>query len=194
MKQQALEHFQQAEQLSQEAGSTLGQANARAYRGQLAASEGNWVEGLALFVDSFRLSARVGSRHNMRLYASQVLHTLFTALRESMNELPRLVTLAASVFTEAAEREEVRSALTSGAVGALSILGAERFLTVLPHLEALLPAQVPDLLQPARLAAEVLEGKTSAELPAEPEEMRRVVREILGFVAANRREAEDGST
>lgn len=53
---------------------------------------------------------------------------------------------------------------------------------VFARLEASLPASHDTLLRPARLAAGVRAGDLPADLPEEPEEVRRAVRDFLQMV------------
>ena len=73
----------------------------------------------------------------------------------------------------------VASALSRLLVALLSIHGPEVTLLALPSLESYLPSSRRAQLRPVRLAAEVLTKQLPPELPAEPEEMRRTVREVL---------------
>jgi hypothetical protein len=57
-------------------------------------------------------------------------------------------------------------------------------LDLLPTLEAALPASAAGFLRPARLAAEILAKQRPRELPDEPEEVRRTVREFLDWAGS----------
>jgi len=58
-------------------------------------------------------------------------------------------------------------------------LPAEAAVGPVREMAALLPETCSDLLKPALLAAQVRAGTLPADLPAEPDEVRRVVRMIL---------------
>ncbi len=78
------------------------------------------------------------------------------------------------------EKDGVRTGLIRFCIVALA--DPAKLLEWLPRFEVELPAPRRELLRPIRLAAEILDGREDRELPAEPEEMRRAVSELLAKV------------
>jgi len=108
------------------------------------------------------------------------LDTLTKTLdRLSSSDVGPLLKLVAPVITEIGGSEAIRAALVRLVKQLMVTFGPESLLAFLPQLESHLPASHSTLLRPVRLGAEVLAGKRPADLPTEPEEVRRVVREFL---------------
>ncbi len=179
---QAFEAFERAENLYQKVGDDFGRATCVAGRGRLMRAQGKQREALELLRTAFSLALKVGARSLMRSLASEFFRDLEVAIRESPSDQAGILQPVQSLIRLAGERDEIRSGLVKFSIGMLFRRDPEDFLGLLPKLELALPASCPTLLQPARLAAEVMTGKHTRELPGEPEEVRRTVEEVLNKV------------
>ncbi|OPZ02509.1 MAG: hypothetical protein BWZ09_02543 [Alphaproteobacteria bacterium ADurb.BinA305] len=178
----AIAAYDQAEHLYRKVGSDLGRANCMGGKGRVALAHGDVASGLSLLTAATTESKRVGHAHNTDVWGARTLDGLAEAapslapamLRERLAQV-------APAISAAADGEYTRNALLRLARALLAHLGPQSLLDVLPILEAALPAPRAGFLRPSRLAVEILAQQRPAELPDEPEEVRRTVREFLAW-------------
>jgi tetratricopeptide (TPR) repeat protein len=178
----ALADYDQAEPLFRKVGDDLGRANCLAGKALVLLGRGDVEKGLSLLTAATVESKRVGHVVNTDLLGASTLDGLTEAvpslapakLREHLAE-------SAPTLSAAGDGEETRNALVRLVRALLGHLGPEALLDLLPILEAALPAQRAGFLRPSHLAAEILAKRRPMELPDEPEEVRRTVREFLGW-------------
>ncbi len=177
--------FAPAELLSRAVGSDLGRGGCRAGRGRVSVACGRFEEGIELLVEGFSLERKVGHRHNAEVCGAWALDALAAGLGQvSRDRAASLLDRLSPVIAEVDTAEKIRAALVRLVSTILGDLGPEILLALLPRMEAHLPASHSTLLRPARLAAEVLAGRGATDLPEEPEEVRRAVREFLEKVSS----------
>ncbi|HWN44412.1 MAG TPA: hypothetical protein VNW71_19465 [Thermoanaerobaculia bacterium] len=186
--QDALKAFKEAEILFQRAGEELGVGGCHLGYGRIAASEGRYEESLDHLLSAYQLARKLGERAHTNVVLSalwtQLLHA--SAVLEH-SRLSQLLRKAEPLLNQVEEDESTRSSLVQFTLGALFVMGHKRFVDMLPILEAGLPASQSNLLRPIRLVAEIQAGQRSANLPEEPDEMRRAVLQVQEQVEELRR-------
>jgi hypothetical protein len=178
----ALADYDQAEPLFHKLGDNLGRANCMAGKGRVLLGRGDVENGLSLLIAATVESKQVGHVFNIELYSSLTLDGLAKAATSlTLAKLREHLAQITPALSGAGHGEKTRNALVRLVRALLGHLGPEALLDLLPILEAALPAQRAGFLRPSRLAAEILAKRRPMELPDEPEEVRRTVREFLGW-------------
>jgi tetratricopeptide (TPR) repeat protein len=178
---EALAAFKAAETLYEKVGDDIGRGNATRDRGRALCSMGEVDAGLAAMLEGHQMEVTVGCLHNAAISARRYLDALAAALeapggRERTKYWPGQVEAVAGHLKDS---ERVRGALVRLATAAFRHLTPRQLVDGLPAVEALLPPEYSTLLAPVRLAGEVRLGMRDERLPEEPDEMRRLVRELL---------------
>jgi tetratricopeptide (TPR) repeat protein len=178
----ALADYDQAEPLFHKVGDNLGRANCMAGKGRVLLGRGDVENGLSLLTAATVESKQVGHTFNTELYSSLTLDGLAKAATSlTLAKLREHLAKIMPALSGAGHGEKTRNALVRLVRALLEHLGPEALLDLLPILEAALPAQRAGFLRPSHLAAEILAKRRPMELPDEPEEVRRTVREFLGW-------------
>ncbi len=180
---EALASYDHAETLYDKVGDDLGRASCIASRARVAASRGRVREAGERLVQVHAMARAVGDRHNADLFGAWAMETLADHPRTLIDPQGRdLLERLAPILAEAGGREPIRAALVALAAAVVRDLETADQPGVLARLEAGLPASHATLLRPARLAVGVLAGDMPADLPDEPEEVRRAVRDFMEMV------------
>lgn len=188
--QEALAAYDQAEKLFQKVGYDLGRAGCLFGRGRVFYAQDEIENGLRLILDAFEICLKQGHRYNTELCVRNALERFFEqAAKAGPGGRGDLAKILRPLFSAVEDNDAVRTALIESVRNFFSKKGAEALLRVLPVLEENLPASRLELLRPARLAAEVKTKKRAADLPDQPEEMRRAVAELLKVVSKTRKKS-----
>lgn len=178
----ALTAFDQAQALYLKVGSDLGRANCQGGKGRVLLDRGDVQNGLSLLAQATVDSKRVSHPHNTDLHGAWTLDGLASAVPSLAHaKVHDHLAQIAPAISAAGEGEQTRNALIRLVRALLQHLGPKATLDLLPTLEAALPAPSAGFLRPARLAAEILAKHRPRELPDEPEEVRRTVRQFLDW-------------
>jgi hypothetical protein len=176
----ARQAYDAAEALYQKVGDDLGRGNCFWGRGRVRARLGEWEAGLADVRQGLELARKAGVPPNVRLFLRDYLAILEEWVpADNLSDVGGYLRAIAGLADELGADESVRAAFSRLATAVVRRLPAGTAVGPVRDLAALLPETHADLLKPALLAAQVRAGTLPADLPAEPEEVRRVVRLIL---------------
>jgi len=183
----AIAAYNQAEPLFRKVGSALGRANCVAGKGRVLLARGEVEGGLSLLAAATVESKRVGHAYNTDLIGAWTVDGLAKAVPSLVPaKLREHLAQIAPALSAAADGPQTQNALLGMVRALLQHLGVEDALDLFPAIESALPAERSAFLRPARLAAEILAKRRPHELPDEPEEVRRTVREFLDWATAQR--------
>ena len=122
--------------------------------------------------DSKRLAARA-----ITVDYIAILNQSFSAIPGQT--VPELLRDLPGLREQLAAHENVMSAFVRLAARVIREAPADRAPELANALASFLPAERTEMFRPILLAADVRSGLLPSDLPAEPEEVRRVVREVL---------------
>jgi len=177
----ARQAYDAAEALYQKVGSDLGRANCISDRARALARLGEWQKGLDEVLKALALAKRVEARANIALILNDYLCILKDDTPvEGLRQLTRRLAAIPNLDETLAAHENVRSAFSRLAAAAATKVPREGTVRAIEAMTLHLSDAHRDLLRPALLAARVRAGELRASLPAEPEEVRRAVRLVLG--------------
>jgi hypothetical protein len=162
-------------------GDDLGRANCISDRGRAIARQGEWQKGLDEILKALALAQRVGARVNIPLILNDYLCILKDDIpAEELRQLAGRLAAIPDLDEALAAHENVRSAFSRLAAAAATKAPREATVRAIEAMTLHLSETNRELLRPALLAARVRAGELRASLPAEPEEVRRAVRLVLG--------------
>lgn len=177
--QDAVETLKNAEALFQKLDDKVGVGMCQLIYGQMAASEDRFGEAIEHFLDAYGVAVKLDYRFVADRGPMLIWKLLIDAGRKLRpDQFHPILCNAAPLVQRVGDDESVRSGLIWYVVSVLVLFGPERLLGMLPILESNLPISQTTLLRPARLAAEIQAGQSSAELPGETDEIRRAVRQV----------------
>jgi tetratricopeptide (TPR) repeat protein len=178
--------LEEAKNLLTEVGDEVCRASSVEILGRIACANGEWKLGLELLQ-----AAHASFGHTSRqATANEVGGAMLGELSRALMTMPpsdrdKWLVGVAPLARHVADDETVRANLVSLAVSLLRELGPARAVSALSRFEENLPASHSTLLQPVRLAAQIMAKELPATLPGESEETSRAVREVLAMLKRN---------
>ena len=176
---EALKANEEAEIIFGKVGNDLGLAGVQSQKGQFFCRSGDLEAGLELLLSACSIQSEMGVVVMARNTAVMAILAVslgfgvapFATVKEGLRRVAPLI--------EEYWDERTMRSLVSMLKAGLGRLSLDEYLELLPVVEARLPEGSENLTMPFRLAAEVRAGKQPEELPDQPEEMRRVVLQLL---------------